>query len=62
MLSPRKYILSFHSPPPSENLQLELKGEIWFKGTGSEISSDSPCKDDNVRFTTIPLLALSSQV
>ena len=27
----------------------------WFKGTESVISSDSPCKDSSVRFTTVPL-------
>ena len=33
-----------------------------FKGTVSVISSDSPYKDDNARFTTVPLKALSDQV
>jgi len=33
----------------------------WFKGTGSVISSDPSCKDDNSRFTTVPLKALSEQ-
>ena len=32
-----------------------------FKGTVSVISSDPQCKDGNVRFTTIPLLALTNQ-
>ena len=32
------------------------------KGTVRVISSDPPCKDDNVRFATVPLKALSDQV
>ena len=32
------------------------------KGTVSEISSDSPCKENNIRFSTVPLKALSEQV
>ena len=31
------------------------------KGTVSVISSNSPCKDGNARFTTIPLKHLSGQ-
>ena len=36
-----------------------LEGMI--KGTVSVISSDLPSKDDNVRFTTVPLKTLSDQ-
>ena len=32
------------------------------KGTVSVIASDPPCKDGNVRFTTVPWKALSDQV
>ena len=32
------------------------------KGTVSVISSDSPCKDGNPRFTTAPLKALSDKI
>ena len=32
------------------------------KGTVGVISSEPPCKDGNVRFTTVPLKALSDQV
>ena len=35
---------------------------MFIKGTASLISSDPPCKDDNARFTTVPLKALSDQV
>ena len=34
----------------------------YFKGTVSIISSDPPCKDDNVRFTTVPLKPLEDIV
>ena len=39
-----------------------IKNYKFIKGTVSVISSDPPCKDDNVRFTTEPLKALSDQV
>ena len=29
---------------------------LTFKGTVSVISSEPPCKDDNERFTTVPLM------
>ena len=32
-----------------------------FKGTVSVISSKSPCRDYNARFTTVPINALSDQ-
>ena len=35
--------------------------EDIIKGTVSVISSDPPCKDNNVRFTTVPLKTLSDQ-
>ena len=35
---------------------------MFIKGTASLNSSDPPCKDDNARFTTVPLKALSDQV
>ena len=39
------------------------KFDWWYlKGTVSVISSDSPCKYGNARFTTVPLRALSDQV
>ena len=39
--------------------QLETVQSAFLKGTVSIISSDSPCKDGNARFTTLPLIALS---
>ena len=33
-----------------------------FKGTVSVISSDSPCKDVNVRFTTVPLKHVTDHI
>ena len=36
--------------------------KLVLKGTVSVISSDPPCKDDNARFSTVPLKALSDQV
>ena len=43
--------------PAGEKYVLEIS-HIYLnklKGTVSVISSDSPCKDDSVRFTTVPL-------
>ena len=34
---------------------------VIIKGTLSVISSDPPCNNDNVRFTTVPLKTLSDQ-
>ena len=34
----------------------------YLKCTVSVISSDPPCKDDNARFTKVPLKDLSNQV
>ena len=33
----------------------------YLKGTESVISSDPPCKDGNVRFTTVPLKPCSDK-
>ena len=35
---------------------------VLLKRTVSVTSSDPPCKDDNARFTTVPLKALSDQM
>ena len=35
---------------------------FYIKGTVSVITCDPPCKDGNIRFTAIPLKALSDQV
>ena len=43
-----------------KGLQTSLRGFI--KGTECVNSCDSPCKDDNARFTTVPFKALSDQV
>ena len=34
---------------------------VLLKGTVSVISSDSSCKDDDARFTTVPLKPFSDQ-
>ena len=41
---------------------LLFNNHYMFKGIVSVISSDPPCKDDNARFTTVPLKAVSDQI
>ena len=41
------------------NIEIVMYSEISVKGTVRVISSDPPCKDGNVRFTTVPLKPLS---
>ena len=42
--------------------ETRLKANALLKRTVCECSSVSPCKDENVRFTTVHLKALSDQV